>query len=377
MLRTSILITLHALFFVVGCDQRVTKYGYLEDDLATQSDYDDNRLLASPYATGTQFTVQAWGTAIPDDAVVQSSDEGILTPIRRKRIPFPERTFLAAKPGTVDIVVVVGSDVIMRRTVEVRTPNRIELLPAGTMELASAALVQPVEEPRIVVGNQASYLVRYYSGSERLRGRRILTFKRHGLEGEEIHGDTDELKDWQRFLAHRELDLKNTTTHQGFRREWLRMTMHRKGECLVDLFIGDQFLKTLTIHGVPVDSVQKLTLIDGRSEDGKSVIAARGVDADGNPVDGIEPQWYFEGESVPGSGDLFDYAYSPEASTKVITAELGDLRTDFEVRAKFAGSVESSNEIGGCSVQDFNGSFDPVWLLVLIPLLRQRRHRIA
>lgn len=340
---------------LAGCGQDVQFSDSidLEFDLLRQGDQ-----LHTPYVVGADFSLCA-----------DSAREGELAGMRL-RSGDPDRlsvgvtdanddedqicaTVQALEVGEVEVEVVDDDEVVASVVVEIRAPDRVELLAAGPMLADRPDLDPQVEQPKILDGGTATFLVHYFDGEARLYGQGALEVE-----------STDALS----------AQPVGTVFFED--REWLRISANEEGIASLELATPAGVFAELMVEVVGEDAIADVALhgSDERDrEDGDSmVVYAQAYDEDDGYVFGVEYEWSLGGDTEPGAGDLFRYDYDSSRREQLV-ARHGDLDAAAEIHAG-EGYVDSSNELG-CSMGGRSGGAWGLLMLLTAGLGRRARRR--
>lgn len=300
--------------------------------------------LHSPYVKGARFGVYLHETGGGPSKVkqgwrIESERPGVLA-IEKLELNEYEGTSgkhrylraaaVAVDEGQADLIVrdEEGHEVY-RSSVEVLRPDRIELLAHGPLLLRRPEEQAVVQDPQVLVGGTATFLVRYYRGGRLLSGNGAL-----GIAG----GDGASGQARKTFLFED--------------RDWLTVTVQREGAASVDLLVAGEQGRRATFIGVNEGAVSKVVLspqVRGEERAQKGdwlVVLGEALDAMGRPIFGVEYTWSFGGKAESGLGDLYRYEYAPDMR-KLLTADHGSHHVELMIQAK-QGFVDSTNRLG-CS----------------------------
>jgi hypothetical protein len=265
---------------------------------------------------------------------------------------------IAVGEGDADLLLVDdGGSVVASVDVPVRFPTRIELLAAAAVFLDREDVPAEAHNPQVLVGGEATFLVRYYQGETQLWGN-------GALEIEPVAADEDG----------EPRDLEAWASQTGFLsedRDWLRARPAIEGVHTLDLGVAGETVTRVVVRGVGPEAVTSVELYgwdESRADrNDPMLVIAQAYDEEAEPIYGVEYDWSFEGEPLLGDGDMFRYEFDPDRRS-TLAADFEDVHTEVEVRTG-EGYVDSSNNIG-CSIGA--GSRAPLWGLMLLGLFAYR-----
>jgi hypothetical protein len=262
----------------------------------------------------------------------------------------------ALSAGTADLIVRDShQSVLYRRAVDVKVPDRVELLAHGLLLIGRSELDATISDARIQSGGTATYLARYYVGPEQLYGNGALSVE----PPPEVTG-------------HVEL------TFLFENRDWLQLTPSQPGTFSVGLLVGGTaptHVADLTLQAVPASDVTSLRIM-GQDEshahrDQWLVALAQAYDAQSRPVYGVDYNWEIDGVGQIGLGDLYRYMYDP-TKPHMLAALFNGMITTAMIHSD-AGFVDSTNNVG-CSYAP--GTVPTAgWALLLVYLIFTRAWR--
>lgn len=327
----------------------------LEFDLLRRSDS-----LHTPYVVGAEFSLCA-------DSAREGQLRGMSLrasdPVRLEVGPteiFDDEDHMCAPAtalasGDVTLEVVDDGDVVASVDLEIRAPDRAELLAAGPLLVGRSDLDPRTEQPQILDGGTATFQVRYFAGQTRLHGQGAL-----------------------RVESTEALSAEAVGTVLFEDREWLRITPHQTGTATLPLATDAGPFQTLTVEVVDEDAIADVALHGGDERDRKAgdpmVVVAQAYDEDDRSIYGVEYEWSLDGHAEPGTGDLFRYDFDPSRREELVALH-GDLDAHVEISAG-EGEVDSSNDVG-CSMGGRSGGRWALLLLGVIGLRRRPRGRRA
>lgn len=334
---------------LVGCDDK-PDVGFSDDidiewDLFSLERPSD--ALHLPYVRGTRVRLGLRGEDVTRDMRIRSLDSEAF----REELDHPGAFRAAVEGDPVVAVVDGGGDVVRRRALPVRVPDRVELLAHGP--LIARIPTRPLTGAEVVVGGTATFLVHYFAGDQRLFGNGVLS----------VEGPS-------------EVFAVNRTSFLFENREWLAVTVEAPGTHRLRLLADGVPVGTFTVVGVPPERVEALALHHDRrsnSHGNLRLVWAEPVNLEGDTVFGAEPRWDLDGRAIVGLGDVFQYEVDRDAES-VLGAHYGDAEAVLVVNAEW-GEVTSSDDIG-CAV---NGAprGEGGWLVLVVGLLASGRRRLT
>lgn len=316
------------------------------------SPFDRPDYLHLPYAQGAEF----WVTAHRDHAHMNlwEAEPESLDPSVLRIIGHPQNTdewvkfrVRAVGPGVTDLVVYRNNARISewgRTPVEVGKPTGARLFFSGPVLLGWPFEDTEVgEEANVLTKGAATFLVRMYDGAVRLFGNGV-------MDAMLTEGDANVVK---------------RETYLFEDRDWVQVTPQAEGTHRIAIQAGGETVRELLVQGVTDEDIDFIAL-DGQSEkyarsgDTLGVLAV-GYTSDGEPIYGIEFDWYADGKKKSGEGDIYMYEYWRDFETE-LEAGYGD-HTDYVFIHSEHGWVTSSNRLGCTTGTD--GSTGPVSLVLL------------
>lgn len=242
--------------------------------------------------------------------------------------------------------------------VTVLAPDRIEL------DANAYLIVEPghddvarVDDPRILENGTATFLVRYFHGSQELFGNQVLT-----VDGPPSLEATPE----QTFFFEN--------------REWLAITPFDAQSGDLQLSAGGDPVQTVHVEvatEADLDHVVMHAQSEKHAHEGDWLVAlAQSIDHAGNRVFGVDYDWDVDGVQQLGEGDLFRYQFQA-GSFQMVTANRAGVSGSVMIQADADTEfVDSSNNIG-CSAGGTAGGGMLALVTVALELVRRRRPRAA
>lgn len=325
------------------------------DDLDLHLDFDpQSSALKTPYVRGTDVRIFARDDEGQNDLWrLTSADPAVFAPLA---ITPGQTTFHASGVGRTRVIATRGGRSLQVGDIEVGLPTRIALFAHGPIMVRRNDPAVP-SVVQVVVGHETTFLVRYLRDGVELHGNGVLS----------VETDDDV------FATPR-------TSFLFENREWLTVQPMSLGEHRLTLLADGVAINTLTVLAVPDSAVEGLVLTrqsERGAREGDTIrVLAEGVDLDGAPVLGVDPEWDLDGMQEFGTGDLFVYHFDGSktkrlfahfgGATQVVTVHTGD------------GFVSSSNFVGcsGGGAQGFGwGAIGLALLAVLRGVHRAARNR--
>jgi MYXO-CTERM domain-containing protein len=319
--------------------------------------FEDN--LHAPYVRGALVTLYARSSDDGDDLrgwTIESSDPEVFR--IDAVVPSTGRELVmrgqAVGEGTARLTLRNGDgDAMGAGVAEVMVPDRVELDAHGSLILGRDDEAA-VREARVLVGGEATYLVRYFRGGRELHGNGVLAV-------EPPAGVTGQAR----------------TTFLFENREWLTLGATAEGAGTLRLFADGAPAGELVVVGVPeaaIADVVVLTQGEGGHEDGDWLAAlAQAYDAAGERIFGVDYAWDVGGAQQLGDGDLYRYQFR-SGRYEMVRAQRGT-HSDAAMIQSSGGFVDSTNNVG-CAAGGGGGSL-AVGLAALGLIAGRRRRRPA
>ena len=289
--------------------------------------------LHTPYVQGASFAL--WVNTSKKQSLhgwhidsLDSSVLGIGPPVLSDDDQALAAPAVANNAGQVEVHVVDSAGEIRHsRTIEVKFPDRVDVLPHGPL-LIGRPNVASEEHPLVLHDGEATFLVQYFNGGEQLAG--------HGTLGAVPSNDIDAHAEKTSFLEDR---------------DWLVVDASAGG---VSQEIG------LTVAGamarmLPIDTIEetqldhiKLTDEDESHAQDKDwlVVLAEAFDGAQRTVHGVDFDFTADSVAQTGIGDLYRYQFA--AKTPVMLEATHGAHTDGVMIHSSGGFVDSTNHLG-CS----------------------------
>jgi MYXO-CTERM domain-containing protein len=318
--------------------------------------------LHTPYVQGSSMTVYVQTTQNIDKTqwTVASSDPSVFSISNVSHYNDDHNhTQLSVSgnalvEGSVDLIVLDGDQrEVHRRRVEVKLPDRVELRAHGLLLIDRPDSEADVDEARIQQGGTATYLARYWKGSQVLYG----------------NGALSTMSPVTSLAAH----VEQTFLFED--RDWLQITTSATGTEQLGLLVSGVHVADLTVVTVPSSDIADVR-VRGESETtthkGNWLVAlAEAADGQNRTVYGVEYSWKLDSAAQLGLGDLYRYSYDAK-KPHVLTATFNGLSATAQIHGY--GFVDSTNHLG-CSYGGPAGKPAAALLLIGVALLALARRR--
>jgi MYXO-CTERM domain-containing protein len=355
------------LWALAGCGPVVT----VDDDVDIVWDFKQlvgpSSEMHTPYVLGASFNLYVEST---DDKekfqgwTVESSNPAILTVGAVQRYSDNRRIFVNAHgvgDGTAQVIVKdSGGSVQTRQSVEVRLPDRAQVMAHGLLIIGKSDAEAQVSELRLLQGGTATFLIRYYLGTRTLSGNGAL-----GVDAPS--------------------DVTATTPHTYLfeDRDWLQVTPSMAGSSSISLKVNGVHFSDVPLTVVDSSQVNSVHIQGGDEAHAKKddwlVALGQAFDDQMRRIYGVDFHWEVDGQlqsSWDGSdkGDLYRYQFDP-AKPKMLAATYGGVSAVAMIHSG-GGFVDSSNHIG-CSYSPGGAAGSWGMLLLLVLFLWKRRTMTA
>jgi len=254
--------------------------------------------LHTPYVQGASFSV--WVNTTKKQSLhgwqMKSADNGVMTLGTAALSSDDEALNVSAaalKPGSVELSVVDSAgEVRHKRTVEVRFPDRVDILPHGPLLLGESD-VPSEERPQVLHDGTATFLVQYFAGGDRLAG----------------HGALD-------VVPAANIDAHAERTSFLEDRDWLVIDAQNEGVTGdLTLKVAGQTARTLTVDAVAESAIDHMVLAGGDAKDAHTkdweVVYAQAFDAQARSIYGVE--FAFTATAIKQEGLAISIAISSTA----------------------------------------------------------------
>jgi hypothetical protein len=302
----------------------ITLFGKAQEDLHT------------PYVAGAKFDINIATTDYPDTTGwgLKSSDPSVLSiDVRSANLDF-QVTAVGTGHATLTVVDANGR-VLDQHDVEVAQPDSVQLAAHGLLLAGLSDSAAQVTQASVVAGGTATFLVRYYKGSQELYGNGAVTTTSTGA-----------------------VTAVTTTSSFTDARDWVEVdATQQTGQGQVALAVGGRTVATIPASVVPatqIASVATLAESDANANDRDVLyVFARAFDGQGVDIYGASFSWETGGTAprplAPGSGptDVLRYTFK-SSSSETVTASLDALSSSTTVHG-VGGTLDSTADTG-CSV---------------------------
>jgi hypothetical protein len=322
-----------ALLAAAGCGPTVT----VDDDVDIDWDFIEltgpSSSMHTPYVAGASMTLYVHSTDDKETMngwTMESSDTSVFT---LETAQHDKDHHLWAKAhaggdGTAQVRVRnAEGNVVLSQPVEVRVPDRVQVMAHGLLIIGKSEDESKVDEVRLLSGGTATFLVRYYLSNRILYGNGTL-----GVD------------------APPQVVATTPRTYLFEDRDWLQVTPNMAGASSLGLKVNGYHFADLPLTVVDAGQVQSLRILGADESHAKKdqwlVALGQAYDAQMRQVYGVEFQWEVNGQSESGFGDLYRYRFDP-TKPKMLAANYNNMAAVVMIHSG-AGYVDSSNHIG-CS----------------------------
>ncbi len=311
--------------------------------------------LHMPYAAGTDFSLYTIGISSRHTVgwTLESGDDSV---VRVDSTSDGSARVTAVSAGTVAMSIVdADGQPVHDVALDVRQPDRAELMAHGPLIIDRPALQEDWSEIHVLAGHEATFEVRWFEGDTRLYGNGTLT-----------------------AVADGDIDVTPRQTFLFEDREWVTFAPHSEGTYEVQLLANGQPVRTVQVVAVTADALDSVALYgmdEAHAHEGDLLtVLAQAYDVEGRAVFGVEYQWDLDGATQDGFGDLYRYALAPH-SPRQLTAHFSGMEANVMIHAT-EGVVDSTNRLG-CSVGGVGMPGTPLGAVALgmlaLSLFRRRR----
>lgn len=323
-----------------GCTVQQHAAG-MEDDLTLDINLGNSNILNTPYVAGSSFTIslQAGANTTNDGWTLTSSNPSVIKvgaagagSVGTSANVFPVQ---AAGAGHATLTILDKSgNAIDSADVDVHVPTRIELCEQGLLYAGNTYDQAALDSVQIVDGGTATFLVRYFAGTQELHGNNALTTTNGALASTSVTSTSLSASD---FVA---------------------ITGAGTGATSVQLAAGGATL-SLPVTVVDPSAVQGISLDpeneSGAKEGQELYVFARARDANGHDVYGASFAWTVDGQdptccsNTNEPTDLLAYQYH-SAGTESVAVSIDGQGASVSVHGAPASTSTTSAEYTGCSV---------------------------
>jgi hypothetical protein len=335
-MRTAFLLLASSLAsLTIGCGS--DHAASMQDNLGLELNLGNDNILHTPYVAGSRFniTLQAGPHTTNDGWKLTSSDPTVLQVGATGAANSGAFNAVAAGAGHTTLTVTDKSgNVIDSADVDVDVPTRIQLCEQGLLYAGYSDDQAALTSVQVVNGGTATFLARYFSGSQELFGNNALT------------------------ASNTTVALASVTSTSLSASDFVEITGIGTGMTTVPLAAGGT---TLNVPVTVVDptAVKKVTLApqseNGASDGQQLHVFARAFDANGADVYGSSFAWSVDGNTPsccpnsPDPSDLLFYQYH-SSGTENVAASLDGQSASTTVHGTPSSTNVSSSENVGCSV---------------------------
>jgi MYXO-CTERM domain-containing protein len=339
----------------MGCGPTVT----VKDDVDIDWDFIEltgpSDEMHTPYVLGSSMNVYVESTDHNNKMngwSVESSDPTVFS-VQNPQYDSDHRLFVngyTTGEGFADLTVR-DSDhrAVAVHTVEVRLPDRAQIMAHGLLIIGQSETAAEVNEVRLLDGGTATFLVQYFKDNRTLYGNGAL-----GVDAP--------------------ADVVATTprTYLFEARDWLQVTPSQVGTSSLSLKVNGNAFATVpltVVDGSEVQTVHVAGADESHAQKGTWLVAlGQALDSMSRQIYGVAFAWEVDGQSQTGwdgdTGDLYRYKFDP-AQPKMLAAIYGGVSGVAKIHSS-GGYVDSSNNLG-CSAAPAAPSL-PDWGLVLFAL---------
>jgi hypothetical protein len=301
--------------------------------------------LHTPYVNGAKFDITIATTGYTATATTSwSLESGDSTVIRVDGSTSPGN-FQVETVGTGHTtlsVVDAKGNVLDTHGVDVAEPDSVQLCAHGLLLGGLSDAQAQVTQASVLEGGTATFLVRYFQGSQELWGNNAVRPTGTGA-----------------------VTAMTTTSSFGDDRDWVEVDAAQPGTGQVSLVVGGStmaVIPTTVVASSAIQSVGALAQSDANASNGNTLyVFARAFDAQGGDVYGASFAWQVGGAAVSSAltgssmpSDVLSYTYSSSAS-ETVSDELGSFASPLITIHGTGAAVESTAEVG-CSVARAAGS---------------------
>jgi len=313
----------------------------LQDNFATDvfaSFFGNQNALSTPYVQGSKFTitVQPGGKNTGSGWKLASSDPSVLQVDPQTSPGSDDWPVFAAGAGHATLTVTDSSGKVLdTEGVDVDVPTQVQLCAHGLLLAGYSDDQSSVSSVRVVSGGTATFLARYFNGSQELFGNNAVTPTGSGVA-------------------------TAVTVAANFSvRDFVEVSAAQMGSGNVSLAVG-QTTNQVPVEAVDPTSVASVALApqsENKAQKGNLIyVFGRALDSQGNDLFGASFSWQVDGTAlasqqlfVGGPTDLLTYQYDP-SQTETISDVLAGYSASTKVHGSPSTTQEGSTENVGCSV---------------------------
>ena len=300
--------------------------------------------LHTPYVQGATFGVNIATTDYPSSAVAGWSLKSSNPAVVQVESPGGNGAYQITTTGVGSAVLSVvdsSGKVLDAHAVDVAQPDHVELCAHGLLLGGYTDSQSQVTQATVVQQGTATFLVRYYLGSQELFGNNAVTVTGTGA-----------------------VTANTVTSSFGDDRDWVEVDAAQAGSGQVSLAVAGvapTVIPTTVVAPGAVQSIGMLPQSDTGAADGNQLyVFARAFDAQGLDIYGASFSWTANGAPVTaaaGSGmptDVLAYSYKASASESVSDSLPPYTSSPITIHGTGA-TVESTTDVG-CSVARARGT---------------------
>ena len=301
----------------------ITLFGPAQEDLHT------------PYVAGAKFDINVATTgysSVSTAWTLTSSDPTVL----RVDTQSTQLDFHVTAVGTGHATLTVADasgKVLDQHDIDVAEPDSVQLAAHGLLLAGQSDSQAQVTQASLVAGGTATFLVRYYKGSQELYGNGAVTTTSTGA-------------------------VTATTRTSSFSdaRDWVELDAGQAGTGQVALAVGGQTVATIPAQVVApnvIASIGALAQDTTGAKDGDTLyVFARAFDAQGGDLYGASFSWQVAGVTIGATAssapsDVLTYSYKGSAD-ETLSVVLDGHSSSIDVHG--TGGTIGSTENVGCSV---------------------------
>ena len=328
--------------------------------------FGNNNGLSTPYVEGAKFTI----TVDPGQNQnttgwkLSSSDPTVMQIGTQTGTGNDDWSVTATGAGHATLTVLdENGKVIDSEGIDVDVPTEVQLCAQGLLLAGASDDKAAVTSIQLVSGGTATFLVRYFDGSQELAGNNALHPTGSGVA------------------------TTATVAANVSVRDFLEVSASDAGSGGVSLAVG-QSVNQVPVTAVDPSTVKSVALAgqdDSKAKNGDTLyVFGRALDADGNDIYGASFSWDVNGAPLPaksfligGPADVLTYQYTSSQSETVSDA-LSDLSASITVHGAPSTTSEGSTENVGCSVArgvGREGGAAGLGILGAVAVLASRRRR--
>jgi hypothetical protein len=327
--------------FAAGCSINHQAPASMQDDMSKDifaSLGGNQNGLSSPYVVGSSFSI----SVEPGDSQnttgwkLTSSSSNVMA-IGERNVPSSMQWTVVAKGvGSTTLSVVDASGkTIDSAVVQVQAPTSVQLCAQGLLISGESDDASAVSTIRVVSGGTATFLARYFNGTQELFGNNALSPSGVGVAS------------------------AAAVTASYSVRDFLEVTATSTGTGTVSLGVGqlDVQVPVVAVDASAIAKVSTAAESESGANNGQTMyVFGRAFDAQGDDVFGASFAWSVDGkplapatDAANGPTDLVTYQYDPSKS-ETIGDSLDGFSGSTQAHGGIATTTTSTTENVGCSV---------------------------